>query len=195
MPKRISLALPLAALPLLAACVTEISNEERLDRDTARTQAGRTSTASELVKLRCDDLAADLLKARDETRSEEYRLTTTLDLLEKVKGRVARFDEAISHNPDLAYQEGSQEVTGARDGCVQTQADVRLDLEGLVREVIQQPVVDEMKGSATVKSARLSFELLRTAIEKLELDDKDALFSRLALAERQVDSREPKKKR
>jgi len=196
MTKRIVQALACAALLSSAtACVKEITSDERLERETARADAMKTNTAAELSKLKCDDINAELAKARDETRSEEARLNTYVDLYIKVKERTAKFDEAISHNPDLAYQEGSEEITGAREGCVQSQADVRLDLENLVREVMQMPTVDEIKGGSTVKVARMSFDTLRDAIETLELDDKESLFNKLAAAEKQLESKPPPGKR
>jgi hypothetical protein len=184
----------LAVAALLSSgvgCVKEISSDERLERETARADAMKSSTAEELSRLKCDDVNAELAQARDETRSEEARLNAYVDLYLKVKERTARFDEAIARNPDLAYQEGSEEITAARDACVQSQADVRLDLENLVREVMQMPTVDEIKGGSTVKVARMSFDTLRDAIETLELDDKDSLFTKLSNAEKQLESKPP----
>jgi hypothetical protein len=182
-----------AALVLLTAasvgCVKEITSEDRLERETARSEALQSSTAAELARLRCDDVNRDLAKARDETRSEESRLTTYIDLYERVKSRTQQFEEALARNPDLAYQEGSQAIISARDGCVQSQAEVRLDLEGLVREVLVMPTVEEIRNNSTVKVARLNFETLRDAIEKLDLDDKEVLVGRLGTAEKQVEVR------
>ncbi|GMU61228.1 MAG: hypothetical protein AMXMBFR34_29910 [Myxococcaceae bacterium] len=191
MTKRIVQAVAAAALLSAAGCVKEISSDERLERETTRADAMKTSTAEELTKLKCDDVNAELVKARDESRSEEQRLNSYVDLYLKVKERTAKFDEAITRNPDLAYQEGSEEITGAREGCIQSQADVRLDLENLVREVMQMPTVDEIKGGSTVKVARMSFDTLRDAIETLELDDKEALFTKLSNAEKALETKPP----
>src|SRR5690606_11199009 len=98
-------------------------------------------------------------------------------------------------NPDLAYQEGSAEIIAARDGCVQSAADVRLDFEGLVREIVQLPVVDEYRDGKPVKAARLPFDTLRSAIEQLGLDDKETLLTRLANAEKTVEVKDTKRKR
>ncbi len=195
MNKRIVEALTAVALLSISGCVKEITSDERLERETARSEAMRTSTAGELAKLKCDDINTELSKARDETRSEEARLTSYVDLYVRVKERTVKFDDALTHNPDLAYQEGSQEITGARDGCVQSQADVRLDLEGLVREIMLMPTVDEIRSGTTVKVARLNFDIMRQAIDKLELDDKEALLTRLANAEKQVEVKDAKRKR
>lgn len=195
MNKRIVEALTAVALLSISGCVKEISSDERLERETARSESMRTATAGELTKLKCDDINTELSKARDETRSEEARLTSYTELYVKVKERTVKFDDALTHNPDLAYQEGSQEITGARDGCVQSQADVRLDLEGLVREIMLMPTVDEIRSGSTVKVARLNFDVMRAAIEKLELDDKEALLTRLANAEKQVEVKDAKRKR
>ncbi len=193
MSKRIVAALTFALLS--TGCVKEISSDERLERETKRSDALTSSTAGDLVKLRCDDITSELSKARDESAQEEKRLAIYTDLYERVKDRTARFEDALSRNPDLAYQEGSQEIISARDGCIQSAADVRLDFEGLVREIIQLPVVDEYRDGKPVKAARLNFEILRSAIEKLALDDKDALLTRLANAEKTVEVKDTKRKR
>lgn len=193
MSKRIVAALSTALL--FTSCVKEISSDERLERETKRSEALTSSTAGDLVKLKCDDITSELSKARDDSAPEEKRISIYTDLFDQVKDRTARFDEALSRNPDLAYQEGSQEIIAARDGCIQSQADVRLDFEGLVREIINLPVVDEYRDGKPVKAARLSFETLRNAVEKLALDDKDSLLTRLANAEKTVEVKDTKRKR
>jgi len=193
MSKRIVAALTFALLS--TSCVKEISSDERLDRETKRSNALTSETAGDLVKMKCDDITSELSKARDDSAPEEKRLGIYSDLFDRVKDRTAKFEDALSRNPDLAYQEGSQEIISARDGCIQSAADVRLDFEGLVREIIQLPVVDEYRDGKPVKAARLNFDTLRNAIEKLALDDKDALLSRLANAEKTVEVKDTKRKR
>ncbi|MFZ5440111.1 MAG: hypothetical protein ACOZQL_08895 [Myxococcota bacterium] len=193
MSKRIAVALSSALL--FTACVKEISSDERLERETKRSDAMASSTADELRGMKCDDITSELSKARDDSAPEEKRLNTYMDLFDKVKERTAKFEEAISRNPDLAYQEGSAQIISARDGCIQSAADVRLDFEGLVREIVQLPVVDDYRDGKAVKAARLSFETLRSAIEKLDLDDKEQLLTRLANAEKTVEVKETKRKR
>lgn len=193
MSKRIVVALSTALL--FTACVKEISSDERLERETKRSEALSSSTADELKAMKCDDITSELSKARDDSAPEEKRLTTYMDLFDRVKDRTQKFDEAISRNPDLAYQEGSAQIISARDGCIQSAADVRLDFEGLVREIVQLPVVDDYRDGKPVKAARLNFETLRGAIEKLELDDKDQLLTRLANAEKTVEVKDTKRKR
>jgi hypothetical protein len=193
MSKRILAAL--SAAVLLSGCVKEISSDERLERETRKSDALKTSTADDLLKLRCDDITGELTKARDDTQPEEKRMATYADLFDRVKERTSKFDEAITRNPDLAYQEGSQEIIAARDGCTQASADVRLDYEGLVREVLNIPVVEEMRDGKAVKAARMNFDTLRNAIEQLSLDDKEQLLTRLANAERSVDVKAAPRKR
>lgn len=194
MSKRIAAALTTALL-FTTGCVKEITSDERLERETKKSDAFQTSTADDLLKLKCDDVTASLAKARDESAEESKRINTYMDLLDKVKDRNKQFDESISRNPDLAYQEGSVNIISARDGCVDAQAEVRRDFETLVREIVQVPVVDDYKDGKPVKAARLSFELLRDAIEKLDLDDKDSLNTRLSNAEKTVEVKETKRKR
>lgn len=194
MSKRIVATLS-SLLLLTSACVKEISNEDRLDRDTRKTDASKTDTAEDLLKLRCDDIASELTKAKDDSAPEDKRISTYMELFDKVKERTSKFDEAISRNPDLVYQEGSAQVMSARDGCNQSQADVRYDFERLVREIVALPVVDDIRDGKPVKAARLSFDTLREALEKLDLDDKETLMMRLANAEKTVEVKATTRKR
>lgn len=185
----------LCALSFSTACVKEITSDERLERETARSDALKSNTAAELSKIKCDVLNEDLTKARDAARTEEERLTAFTDVYERLKNRSARFDEAMSRNPDLAYQEGSQNLVDAREACIQMTADVRNELESLIREIMQVLVVEEIKGGQTVKAARLDFAPLRAAIEKLEMDDREQLQNKISNAEKQVDVKSEKRGR
>ncbi len=193
MNKRMQVAL--AAALLLGGCVHEITSDERLERETSRPDSLKSSTAGELTRLRCDDIAPDLTKARDGNRTEEDRLSVYTELYGQLKSRTARFDEAMSRNPDLAFQEGSQDLVSARDGCVQSAADVRSELETLVREIMQVLVVEDVRSGQNVKVARIDFAPLRSAIEKLELDDRDFMLARITTAEKQVDVKVPPKRK
>ncbi len=179
----------MSAALLLAACAHEITSDERLDRETTHTDSLKSSTAAELGKLRCDDIGTDLTKARDANRTEEERLGAYTELYSQLKGRTAKFDEAMSRNPDLAFQEGSQDLVASRDGCIQSAADVRNELETLVREIMQVLVVEDVRSGQQVKVARIDFAPLRTAIDKLELDDREVMLSKITTAEKQVDAK------
>lgn len=183
------------ALTFTSACVKEITSDERLERETARSDALKTNTAAELGKIKCDELNNDLAKARDAVKTEEERLSTFTDVYERLKNRSARFDEAMSRNPDLAFQEGSQELVAARETCIQMAADVRNETESLIREIMQVLVVDEIKGGQTVRAARVDYAPLRAAIEKLELDDREALQNKISNAEKQIDVKAEKRGR
>ncbi|MDP3501711.1 MAG: hypothetical protein Q8S33_15345 [Myxococcales bacterium] len=183
------------ALAFTSACVKEITSDERLERETARSDALKTNTAAELGKIKCDELNNDLAKARDAVKTEEERLSTFTDVYERLKNRSARFDEAMSRNPDLAFQEGSQELVAARETCIQMAADVRNETESLIREIMQVLVVDEIKGGQTVRAARVDYAPLRAAIEKLELDDREALQNKISNAEKQIDVKAEKRGR
>ncbi len=183
------------ALAFTSACVKEITSDERLERETARSDALKTNTAAELGKIKCDELNNDLARARDAVKTEEERLATFTDVYERLKNRSARFDEAMSRNPDLAFQEGSQELVAARETCIQMAADVRNETESLIREIMQVLVVDEIKGGQTVRAARVDYAPLRAAIEKLELDDREALQNKISNAEKQIDVKAEKRGR
>lgn len=178
-----------------AGCVKEISNEERLERETARIDVLKSALATELLNLKCDELAHELPKARDENANEERRVSMYAVLYEEVHKRSRRFDEALSREPDLAYQEGSQPLLAARERCTQTDVETRLEFETLVREIVAVPIVDEYRDGKATKAPRIDFTVLRAAIEKLNPDDKEALLGKLAHADKQFEEKEPQKKK
>lgn len=180
---------------LLTACTHEVTSDERLERETKQANMKEAITASDLQKLRCDDVNQELAKARNENRPETDRVGSYQDLFESLKGRTAKFDEAMTRNPDLAYQEGSQELVSAREQCIQQTADVKFEFERYIRELVEVPTVQEIKGGTTVTVARLDFGTLKSAIESLNPDDRDQLLNRVSNAEKKVEIKaEPRKK-
>lgn len=188
---RLCASLPLAAatgLLLFSGCVKEISSEERLDRETRSEPLDRTAGALELDKISCTDAGEQLTRARDVNRPETERVQDYMALYEDLKQRTRTFEEAMLRNPDLQYQEGSQKYSDARDLCIQQTADVRVEFERYVRELVELPTVQELKGGSTVIVARLSFDVLREAIDALDTDDKDTMLSRVAAAEKRIEA-------
>ena len=177
------------------ACSHDISNEERLDRDTANIAVKDSVGATDLAKIHCTDAATGLAKARSETRPETDRVQSYIELYASLKKRTDLFEEAFARNPDLAYREGSQQFTEAKDLCVQQTADVRVEFERYVRDLVKVPTVQEVHGGNTVIAARLDFAVLRQAIETLAPDDKDQLLAKVANAERSVQSHEETRRR
>ena len=55
-----------------------------------------------------------------------------------------------------------------------------------MRELVDFAVVDEVRGGATVKVARLDFEVLRKGINALAPADADLLLQRVANAEKKL---------
>jgi hypothetical protein len=169
-------------------CSHEMSNEERLDRDTQAVPMKDALGAAELAKVNCQDAPAGLTKARNENRPETDRVVSYIDLYSSLRKRADTFEESFARNPDLAYQEGSSGFTEAKELCIQQTADVKVEFERYVRDLVKVPTVQEVKGGSTVVVARLDFNTLRLAIETLAPDDKDQLLARVANAEKSVAS-------
>ncbi|AKF81684.1 hypothetical protein [Myxococcus fulvus] len=182
-----------ATLLFLSAtgCVKEISSDERLDRETQNMAVKDTPGVAELQKLTCDDTNDALVKARNVNRPETDRLVDYIDLYASLRKRTATFEEAMNRNPDLSYREGSQQFVNAKDNCIQQTADIRVEFETYVRELVEVPTVQEIKGGNAVTIARLDFGTLRQAIEALEPDDKDSLLGRVANAEKKISAASP----
>jgi hypothetical protein len=177
------------------SCVKEISSDERLERATQKNEVKGSDSASDLAKIKCDDTNNELNKARNDSRPETDRVISYKELFDSLKIRVARFDEAMSRNPDLQFQEGSQEIVNAKENCIQNMADVKVEFETYVRELVNVPTVQEIKGGSTVVVARMDFGVLREAIEALNPDDRDSLLNKVSNAEKKVEVKaEPRKK-
>jgi len=183
-----SLIVPVMAAALALACVKEISSEERLEREISAGPAGAPIKAEDLAKISCADAADSLAKARASERDETARLMAYVDLYSAIHKKVGTLEDAMARDPDIRYQEGTKSVVEAHAGCVQQQADVRFELESFVRELVQVPIVEEVKGGSTVPVARLDFNTLRMAIETLAPDDKDALLVKVASAEKKIEN-------
>jgi hypothetical protein len=184
-----------AVLLVSMGCVKEISSDERLDRESSGTDVREAITASDLKAVKCDDLANELKKARDENRNETDRVQDYSDLYKSLVERSAKFEEAMTRNPDLAYKEGSQEIVAAKDTCVKQTADVKVEFESYVRELVSMPTVSDVKSGTPVTVARLDFTTLRSAIEILAPDDREALLTRIGNAEKKIEVKaEPRKK-
>ena len=171
-----------------AGCVKELSSEERLDRDTQHLSVKNTPDAAALAKVHCDDTVDALNQARNVNRPESDRVQSYIELYSSLVKRNATFDEAMSRNPDLHYTEGSQQLVAARENCIQQTADVKVEFDTYVRELVDVPTVQEVKGGATVTVARLDFNTLRQAIETLNPEDREQLLMKVGNAERRVSS-------
>lgn len=169
-----------------SGCVKEITSDERLERDTRSVAVKDAPGVEALSKLTCDDTSAPLNKARDVNRPESDRLVDYVNLYSSLKDRTHTFEEAMARNPDLSYREGSQNLVNAKDTCIQQTADVRVEFETYLRELVDVPTVQEIKGGNTVTVARLDFGTLKKAIETLDPDDRESLVQRVNAAEKRV---------
>lgn len=176
-------------LALSAGCVKEISSEERLERATQGMDPGTAATTATLDKLNCEDTGEALIKARNVNRPEAERLTGYTELYRSLLTRIRTFEEAMARNPDLNYREGSRQYVVAKDACIQQKADVGVEFERYVRELVDVPTVQEIKGGNTLTVARLDYDILREAIETLNPDDKETLLVKVAAAEKKIEVR------
>jgi hypothetical protein len=188
---RLSTAAVVFLLSATGCIPKEISSEERLDRESSNLAVKDTPQAGELEKLSCENTAEELTKARNVNRPETERLGDYITLYESLRKRITTFEEAMTRNPDLQYREGAMNIVAARDTCIQQTTDVRVEFENYMRELVDVPTVQEIKGGNTVTIARLDFNTLRQAIETLSPDDKEQLLNRVANAEKKVSAASP----
>jgi hypothetical protein len=176
------------AVTLLGAsgCVKEISSEERLDRATADTPSSACKSADELRAMGCESTTEALERARDLNQPEADRMLGYMELYRSLRQRTSAFEQAMACNPDLAYREQSRSLVGAQEACVRQLADVQLEFETYVRELVSVPTAQDIKGGNTVTVARLDFATLRQAIQVLSPDDAEQLLARVESAERRL---------
>jgi len=189
--RRLPAAATVLFLSVTGCAGKELSSDDRLDRETANLTVKEGPKAGELEKINCDNTAEELNKARNVNRPETERLQDYIVLYESLRKRIQTFDDAMSRNPDLQYREGATAIVNAREACIQQTADVRGEFETYIRELVDVPTVQEIKGGNTVTIARLDFNTLRQAIETLNPDDKDSLLNRVGNAEKKVSAADP----
>lgn len=116
MIKRLLVAASAFAL-CTTGCVKEITSEERLERETQKSELKESLGAKDLQKIKCDDTSANLAKARNENKSETERVNDYIELYESLKSRSAKFDEAMNRNPDLAYRKAARSSSLPRNSA------------------------------------------------------------------------------
>ncbi len=183
---RLSATVAFALLLPLSGCVKEISSEERLDRATEDSQPSACKSPEELRKLSCDDTGEALERARNFNRPETDRMLGYIELYRSLRTRTQTYEQAMSCNPDLAYREDTRPLVTAQEACVQQLADVQVEFETYVRELVTVPTAQDIKGGNTVTVARLDFGTLRQAIHVLAPDDAEALLARVDNAEKRL---------
>ncbi len=183
---RLSAAAAVFLLSATGSIPMLISAVARLPRHPTTVAVKDTPQASELEKLTCDNTPEELTKARNVNRPETERLADYINLYSTLRKRIATFEEAMTRNPDLQYREGAVNIVAAKEACIQQSSDVRVEFENYMRELVDVPTVQEIKGGNTVTIARLDFDTLRQAIETLSPDDKEQLLNRVASAEKKV---------
>ena len=176
-------------LPLAGGCVKEISSEERLDRATSESQPSACKSPEELRKQGCDDAGEALESARNINLPESERMLGYIELYRSLRQRTESFEQAMACNPDLAYGESTRPLVAAQEGCVRQLADVRVEFETYVRELVTVPTAQDIKGGNTVTVARLDFGTLRQAIQVLAPDDAESLLARVDGAEQRLGTR------
>ncbi len=164
------------------------SGDSRLDSAVANKGEGTDSDKQTLQTAQqgCSDVADKLRLARSDDRPEAERLKMYADLYADLKNRVTVLEDGLQRNPDLKYREGGGKIQESLDQCNQTYADVKNEFEKFLREIVELPIVQDVKGSTRVNVARMDFGVVRDAIDVLNPDDKDQLIAKIEAAEKKV---------
>jgi hypothetical protein len=144
--------------------------------------------ASDTVQS-CADLTEALGRARNAERPEGDRLRSYMQLYHDLEGRIASNKKLFDRQPELVYGGGHEQATAdaaraEQDRCVQMNADTGSEFELLVRDLFQPLIITDLTNKRRV--ARVSFILLRSAVQELALTDSDSLLERIGAAEKAV---------
>jgi len=162
------------------------SSDERLE---AALSSGHSREGADVAGISCSELGRRLREAKSDDRPEGDRLQALMEIHRIAQERVNRLDAAVVRNPDLVYSADGDAIKNNLEGCRSFYADVRSDFDRYVREIVDLPVIQEVRGRETVNVARLDLGLLRKAINALDPDDRDVLLGRVDGAEKKINGR------
>ncbi len=140
----------------------------------------------------CTDLTEALGRARNGERPEADRLRSYMQLYHDLSARLANNQRAFDRHPELVYgggkaQGAADQARAENDRCQQMSADTRAEFELLVRDLFQPLIIQDL--STHKRVARVSFILLKSAVQELALPDSDSLLDRINAAEHIVGHR------
>ncbi len=186
----------LAASGLLSACAHPAYGPSSDDRLSAEVQDSAQLSAAKSTDrvLSCADLDESLARARNGERPESDRLRSYMHLYRELVGRTQANQKAFDRHPELVYGGGKEQAAAAAsrsasDQCQQMLADARSEFDLLVRELFQPLIITDVASGRKLKVARISFPLLKSAVQELAPTDQDSLLEKIAIAEKLVDSR------
>ncbi|MHB1843213.1 MAG: hypothetical protein ACYCWW_00080 [Deltaproteobacteria bacterium] len=169
------------------------SSDDRLAAEVQDSAQFSSKKSSDSV-LPCADLDEALARSRNAERPESDRLRSYMQLYRELVGRTEANQKAFDRHPELLYgggkgQAASEQARAASDKCQQMLADTRSEFDLLVRELFQPLVIMDISSGRKAKVPRISFNLLRSAIQELAPTDKDSMYEKIASAEKLVDRR------
>ena len=175
------------------------SSEDRLTAEVRDSAESAPPKSSDKVQS-CEDLTESLARARNGERPEADRLRSYMQLFRQLVDRTQANQKLFDRNPELAFGGGkgttqSSAVRATADQCQQLQADTRSEFELLVRELFEPLVITDLSNGRKAHVPRVSFSLLRSAVQELAPTDQEGLLEKIGLAEKQVDPPAYKRRR
>ena len=180
---------------LLAAVVASLSlagcaghsaygpdSEDRLDESIPASESKPAADAAALIAIHCKDQEKGLAAQATET-DETKKLKSLGNIYISAKGNFSKLDQAASSQTDLLYGKEGDQIKANLEGCRETAAAAYSAFDRFTRELIDMPVVQEMKNRKMVNVPRVDFSILRTAIDKLEAPDREVLLNKLTMVE------------
>lgn len=167
------------------------SSDDRLAAEVHDSAESAAPVGGDKVRS-CDDLNEPLERARNGERPEAERLRSYMQLYRQLLDRTAANQKLFRRHPELAYGGGkgaaeSSAVRAASDHCQQLEADARSEFELLVRELFEPLVITDLASGHKSRVPRVSFILLKSAVQELAPPDQEGLIEKIGLAEKLVD--------
>jgi hypothetical protein len=112
-----------------------------------------------------------------------------MQLYHDIAGRLESNKKLFDRQPGLVYGGGHEQAAAdaaraEQDRCTQMNADTTSEFELLVRDLFQPLIINDLATKKRV--ARVSFILLKSAVQELAPADADSLLERIAAADKSV---------
>ena len=158
-------------------------SDERLEEGISASSSSKGSAdAAALMAMSCQNDESRLTSASTEA-NEVKKLKILTETFLSSKETYAKLDAAASSQTDLLYGKEGDQIKANLEGCRDTSVAANNALDRFIRELVDMPVVQEMKNKRMVNVARVDFAIIRDAIAKLDPSDKEVLLNKLAAIE------------
>ncbi|RMG13939.1 MAG: hypothetical protein D6729_14425 [Deltaproteobacteria bacterium] len=180
------------------------SSDERLDMATSGIdgvptdiEQANAAHLAELASYACEKEQAVYQELSGPGAAEDEKLAGFTGLLRQLREKREKMTTLLEQHPGLRYHVGkaadgkSYDVPALLGTCEQTLLGTETELDALIREILEAPIVYEYTGKGRrrrrVATARIDFDLLAAAVTTLAPADSDLLMSKIDGAKKRLE--------